>query len=174
MIELMPVTEMGLYFIACNLRAMDREEIFATRWDNDPSALVDECLFVLKRPSSFAVMAAFGGKIPLPIAVLGAVEQWPGVWDVWAFGTEDFFRVGFILTRYVRKTLIPTLLAKGARRAHCRSLASHKAAHQWLRALGATEDCERRLKSWGKNGEDFILFEWHRADMMALYKQEAA
>jgi hypothetical protein len=68
--------------------------------------------------------------------------------------------------------MIPGMLARGARRMHCRSLHTHYKAHEWLRTFG--EPSEILLKSWGKNGEDFLLFEWQRDDLLGYYKPAEA
>lgn len=160
-----------LLYILRNLRAADREEIFATRWSDDPNSLVDDCMMVAARPTSYTVMAGLAGK---PIAVLGAVEPWPGCWDVWCFGTDDFNKIAFSLTKHIRRVMIPMLLARGLRRAHCRSLSTHAKAHAWLHDLGARQTDDRVMRGWGKNGESFIMFEWHRADLLETYKPAEA
>ena len=170
-IELVTPTESALCYIASHLRTNDREELFCVRWSDDPGALVTDCMGVIARPSSITTIAKYERR---PVAVLGGVEIWPGAWDVWAFGTDEFDKVGFALTRYVRRRLIPYLLHKGMRRAHCNSLASHTKSHEWLRDLGARPEDERPMKNWGKNGEDFIMFEWHRELLLKSYPMEAA
>lgn len=170
LVRLMAVTEEALLYIASNMRERDAEEIFATRWDGDPLSLTSDCMACLERPRSVAVMAMYDHR---PAAVMGAVEVWPHVWDVWCFGTDDFDHVALSLTKYVRRTLIPYLLKNGMKRAHCRSMAKHSKAHDWLRAMGAEQDNERPMKAWGKNGEDFVLFEWHREALLELYAEGA-
>jgi hypothetical protein len=169
--NLVPATDADLFYIAANMRAADRAEIYATRWTDDPSALTDDCMIVVGCPSSWTVVARLGSE---PVAVMGAVEPWPGAWDVWCFGTDMFDRVALTMTKYIRRTFIPLLLARGLRRAHCRSMAGHDRAHAWLRLLGAKPSSEQPMRNWGKNGEDFVMFEWHREDLLKLYKAEAA
>ncbi len=165
---LAPLTDGDLLFIARNMRPADRAEIYATRWGDDPNWLVDDCLTVSQGPGAYAVIAG----IERPIAVVGAVQSWPGVFDVWAFGTPEFQRIGFALTKHIRRVMIPLLIERGAHRAHCRSLSSHTDAHDWLRMLGAHEKRDKEFKGWGKNGEDFKMFEWHLEDFKS--KAEAA
>jgi hypothetical protein len=170
-VELCPAEEGPLFYIIAHMRECDRREIFCTRWDDDPASLADDCMNVIGRANSLTVLATLDRE---PVAVLGAVETWPGTWDVWCFGTDQFEKVAFTLTKYVRRTLIPALLVRGLRRGHCRSLADHVKAHAWLRELGAKSEDERPMKSWGKNGEDFVMFEWHRHDLLKTFRPEAA
>lgn len=160
-----------LLYILRNLREQDRREIFATRWSENLDFLVDDCMGVAALPTSYTVMAGLQDK---PIAILGAVEPWPGCWDVWCFGTDQFDLIAFSLTKHIRRVMIPTLLSRGLRRGHCRSLATHTKAHAWLHDLGARPDLDRPLKSWGKGGEDFVQFEWHRADLLEMLKLSEA
>jgi hypothetical protein len=157
-----------LLYIARNMRDADKEEIYATRWSDSPNQLVDDCMTVAALPTSFTVICG----LDKPIAVLGAIEPWPGVWEVWLFATDDFRKIAFSMTKYVRKVFIPVLLERGMHRAQCRSIASHTGNHEWLYNMGARQDATRPYRGWGKNGEDFLMFEWHRADL--LKQMEAA
>ncbi len=169
-VTIVPVEESDLFYVAANMRERDRQEIYATRFSDDPSQLTDDCLWAMGRPNSIAVMAKNGVE---PVAVLGAIETWPGTWDLWCFGTEQFDTVAWALTRYCRRVYFPTLLKRGLRRAHCRSMAAHTKAHDWIHSLGANVDCDRPMRNWGKNGEDFVMFEWHRDDLLKIYKEAA-
>jgi hypothetical protein len=169
--SLLPFTRPDLTHVVRNMRAKDREEIFATMPSDHEDELVDYGMVLASLRESYTRIAYWEDK---PVAVLGAMEPWPSVCEVWCYGTDDFQKVAFSLTKHIRRNMIPTLLAKGVRRAHCRSLATHTVAHDWLRSLGAKLEDERPLRSWGKNGEDFILFEWHRENMLAMFQREAA
>ena len=164
-------TYKGMIHIVENLRARDREEIFCTRWDEGEPQLVADCMNVVGLPTSYTVMAYINNKA---VAVLGACQPWPGLWDVWCFGTDDFDQVSHLLTKHIHRKMIPTLLERGARRAHCRSLATHTKAHEWLESMGASVDRARPLKAWGKNGEDFLMFEWQREEMVRLFSRVEA
>lgn len=166
-----PLNDGDLLYIARNMRQADKEEIYATRWSEDPNRLVDDCMAVASLPTSFTAMLG----LDRPIAVLGAVEPWPGVFDVWLFATDEFPRIRFSITKYVRKVFIPALLERGMHRAHCRSIATHTVNHEWLYEMGARPDATRPCRAWGKDGEDFLMFEWHRDDLLAMMnKSEAA
>jgi hypothetical protein len=34
--------------------------------------------------------------------------------------------------------------------------------------MGARQDATRPCRGWGKNGENFLMFEWHREDLLAM------
>lgn len=150
--RLSDLNEPALAYVARHMRAADRDEIFATRWGDDPNDLVQAAL----RGGSFAWVAS----LDRPIAALGAIPMWNGVWSVWMFATDDFRRIRFGLTRFVVRDMIPALRAGGAHRAECRSLATHTEAHRWLEMLGATR--EATLRGYGRAGEDFELYVWRR------------
>jgi RimJ/RimL family protein N-acetyltransferase len=79
------------------------------------------------------------------------------------FATERWPEVALGTTRWARRVLMPALIASGAHRAECRSLASNEASHRWLLRLGAR--AEARHAGYGKNREDFITFAWRRDDV---------
>lgn len=144
--------------ICCQLREWDRREIFALMYGDDPEDLARVTLAA--GPFSWVAL-----RDDQPVAAIGATPAWPGVWRVWAFGTDDFPRVAFLLTRHVLTVMIPSLRACGAHRADCLSVVGHTVAQRWLLSLGAFP--EAVLKGYGRNGEDFIMFAW-RADPCAV------
>lgn len=162
-----PMDDGDLLYIARNMRAADRAEIEATRFSSSPNYLVDDCMAAAAMPDSYTAIVG----LDKPIAVFGAVKPWPGVYDVWCFGTEDFRKIAFSLTKHIRRVVIPLLVERGFHRAHCRSMSTHTDAHAWLETLGAKRS-EWPLKAWGKNREDFVMYEWHIEDI--LKKMRAA
>lgn len=141
-------------YIIANLRERDRAEIFATKWvDDDHSALVEAILHA----GAFQWAAYLDGE---PVAMIGATPRWPGVWSMWAFGTDKWPRVARRLTKHAKRFMFPALMNAGAIRADCYALETHADARRWLTALGAIE--EQRLANWGKNGETFVCYCWLR------------
>lgn len=165
-----PLHEGDVHYIVENMRAEDREEIYATRWSESVEDLVADCMRWGAVPKSFTAIMG----LERPIAILGAIETWPGVWTVWLFATDEFQRIRFSMTRYVRKTFIPFLIERGMHLAFCRSIASHTRNHEWLYEMGARQDATRPARGWGKNREDFLQFEWHREDLLKMLNMEAA
>lgn len=146
------LNEPALAYVARHMRAADRDEIFATRWSDDPASVVAAVL----SGGTFAWVAG----LERPIAAIGAMPMWEGVWSVWMFATDDFRQIRFGLTRFVVRSMIPALRASGAHRAECRSIATHTEAHRWLELLGAER--EATLRGYGRRGEDFELYVWRR------------
>jgi hypothetical protein len=134
-----------------NLRDADRAELTATLWHFD-SRLIAEA----SRGARFGFVALAGDGAP--VAVAGASEVWPGVFQVGLFATPRWPEIAAAVTRALRRDLAPAVIAAGAHRVHAFSLASHAEAHRWMLRLGAR--CEARLQGWGRGGEDFLLFAW--------------
>lgn len=138
--------------VARRMRDADRREVHACRWNNDDDGLAYD---VVMYDTHMKWVADWNGT---PTALIGAVNIWPHVWSVFMVATDDFHHIGFPLTRFVKRDMIPGIKMLGAKRAEARSMASHVTAHRWLKALGATQ--EATLRNFGKNGEDFVVFAW--------------
>jgi hypothetical protein len=87
----------------------------------------------------------------------------PGVWEVFAFGTDLWPSVVLDMTRYATRRIMPALLRVGFHRAECRALAFHEDSRKWIEFLGARE--EAVLKKFGRAGEDFVSYVWGREDV---------
>lgn len=157
MVRMQPLRFATVEAIARDMRTADAREIWATRANEDPTALGRD---VVRWSRIGAVAEARDGT---PVAAIGAVEGWPGVWQVWMFATARWPEVALATTRWARRVLMPGLIAEGAHRAECRSLAANEASHRWLMSLGAR--AEARHAGYGKNREDFITFAWRRDDV---------
>lgn len=141
----------AVQFIAKNMRERDWEEISATARSDDPLDLAD------------GVMALGGLKYIVflgeePVACFGAAPQHPGVFITWLFGTDRFAGALLGVTRFIRRVMIPALVAQGAHRAHCLSLASYTKIHDWIYRIGGRKEGVK--KRYGKNREDFVEFVW--------------
>lgn len=151
-VRLVTPTPKGMIHIAQNMRAPDREEIFATRWDDDPVSLaLDSCAI-----TEMSWMALLDDE---PVAAIGATPLWPRCWSVWAFGTDKWDNVVLTLTKHVSRFMFPAITAIGLR-AQCFTLSTHTQAHRWLEFCGM--DREATLPNFGKNGETFYLYAWRR------------
>ena len=155
--KLLPLDFETVLAVAQDMRRADRQEIFATRWDDNPATLAQDCV------GAGCIGAVIAGRDGAPICAIGATEMWPRVWSVWMFATDRWHEVALDATRFVKERLIPTLLDLGLRRAECRSSAMHTQAHRWLEYLGARRETEHL--DYGKNGESFIGFYWRAEDV---------
>lgn len=138
-------------FVARNMREWDRKEIFALRWDDEPDGVAADVL----RVPGFSWVAYHDDT---PAAVIGAMPMWPGVWSLFAFGTEAFPHVALTLTKHVKRFMIPALIQGGAHRGQCHSIEGHTDAHRWLESMGGKT--EPMIRGFGRNRENFIPFVW--------------
>lgn len=145
-----PLTRDALLCVAAKMRAPDRHEIFATRFDEDAAALVADLM------AGDPVGAIIAAEDDTPVAVLGATEMWPGLWSMWMFATDRWPEVARAATRFAKEEMWPALLALGLRRGECRSAVQHQMAHRWLRHLGGVQ--ESIHPAYGKGGETYIGF----------------
>lgn len=142
---------LGAYSVAENMRAADKEEIYATRWDETPEALARDAMC----NAEFAWIAWLGDT---PVCAFGAIALHPGVWSIWMFATDDFPKVAFGVTKFIIKVLKPVLTGGMAHRIECRSHANHTTAHKWLELIGLSRESE--IPKFGKNKEKFYLYSW--------------
>ena len=149
--RLQPLHPAPIAQVLYNLREADRRELGATLWRLDSGGLA---LASAQTRLGFVALADDGA----PVAVAGAQEIWPGVFQVGLFATPRWPEVAGGVTRALRRDLGPAVIASGAHRAHAFSHAANEESHRWLLRLGAR--CEARLAGWGRGGEDFLLFTW--------------
>lgn len=150
--ELPQIDHEAAAYVVEHMRASDRREIEATNWTLD--GLAERVMDARE----FAFFASHRGR---PAAVIGAVPMWPGVWSVFAFGTDDFKACGLRLTKFARRFIIPAIWNGGGHRMECASIEGHDEAHAWLEALGFYRESE--MQSYGKRGETFYRYvQWRR------------
>jgi len=150
--NLITLSQEAVAHVAANMRQRDKDEIYATRWSEDPEALAQSV--VSCKPFAFVACA----DDDEPVCVFGVYEMWPGVFSVFMFATDRWDEVSLSVTRYAMKTMIPCVMSEGFVRAECRSLSTHEQAHRWLEMLGAYKESEHRC--FGKNGETFFTYSW--------------
>lgn len=136
-----------------NMRERDREEIYATRYGENPEDVARDAV----NSGAFRWGAYLDGR---PVAMLGAFPRWPNVWTAWAFGTDEWPKVVLSLSKHVMRFMIPALYRAGATRVDATALETHFDARRWLTAMGAAP--EKPLANWGKNGQTFVCYVWTR------------
>lgn len=146
------LSESGLLYVADNMREIDKKEVFATMWGDNPSDLAE----TIVSKDGFGWIAS--GNDNLPIAAFGAIACWPGVWQVWMFATDRWPEVAMDVTRFIRRIMIPAIKSTDWIRAECRSIDGHHVAHRWLESLGAKR--EASLAMFGKGGDTFHVYSW--------------
>lgn len=137
-------------YIAKNMGEDFRKEIYATRWNDDPSSIVEQAM----------VGGEFGWVCGLerPIAAIGATPVWPNVWQVWMFATDELPKIRFSLTRFVKQVMIPAMKKSGAHAGHCYVNEEFGSAQGWLEYLGAQKGGP--MKNFGRNKETFFMYSW--------------
>ena len=144
--------------ICQNMRDLDVDEIFATRYDDcapwalfhDLQAAAPGCAwFEIARPETST----------LPIALFGVSPQSPGTGAAFLIGTRQL-RLAHArqIAARIREVIIPALLRAGLHRVEAHSLASYRWAHRFMRSAGAQSEGIRH--NMGKAGEDFETFVW--------------
>ncbi len=156
-VRMVRATSVDAVAVARAMRAADRREVMALRpAGTDPAGPILEAVAA---DGAWSFCARRGGRA---VAVVGAVEMRPALWSVYLVATEDWPAVATAVTRFVRRTLVPGLLAAGANRAECRSIEGHRTAHRWLERLGAVREAD--LVDCGPGRETFRLYAWRRRD----------
>lgn len=138
--------------VAQRMRAIDRKEVFALRWDNSEEKLAFACMH---RGDLKWVAKAADGE---PVYAMGVYPAWPGRWELWGFATDRWPEVMLSVTKFIKRNMVQTLRAGLGNRIDCISLVEKVDGHRWLKYLGATE--LTLLRAYGRNGEDFKWFEW--------------
>lgn len=154
MVTLTDVDYLALEFICLGMRESDKAEIYALRNYDNPLQLALDAHAAIRNMGRGRI-AWVNGK---PAAVAALTEEWPGVWYIWMFGTEDLKAAAVPLMRWFRHEAKDILTVCKGHRLHCDSKWDHYEAHKMLKAMGARE--EHRFPKYGKDGEDFIRFVW--------------
>ncbi len=140
-------------FVSEWMRERDYAEISAVHFVDDRPELV-ELLTFLYGKSPDTLCASWRGT---PVAVGGFYQMRPGTCAMGMWATDMFPRVGLGLTRFLVKTMMPSLVRAGVHRFECASLDGYNEVHAWLRTLGLEQEGPPR-RNYGKNGESYIFF----------------
>lgn len=140
----------AVHHVVTHMRRWDRREIFATRWTDEAVAFTNDIMAV---PGSRGVAWVDDE----PVACIGAMPMWHGVWSPWCFGTDRFPEAALLLTRHAKRVIIPFLRDAGAHRLEVKTLDGHEDSQAWLkRCFG----CHREAThpGYGRNGETFHTY----------------
>lgn len=147
------------------MRPSDYEEVEAQVDDFDPALIAAWAL----RDQAYCV--EIDGN---PEAGFGAGLMRSGYFVAWSWGSRRMWRCVPHITRFVRDVMVPTIYEAGGWRVEARALASNEQACRWLERMGAER--QGLLENFGKNGEDFILYQWtrNRHDVLCREAAEAS
>jgi hypothetical protein len=143
--------------VLVRLRARDRFELAALGFSAADAAVALAAQPVLARAfhddAGPQALVAFHAVTPATVAAsLLATDRWPRV-------ARRIFRWGHVAAR-------PFLLARGYRRAECRTQAGHDDAIRFLERLGFVRECE--VPQFGADGATFLQYAWRLNDHVPL------
>jgi hypothetical protein len=148
-----PATFLDLSYVAANLCPADQAEISCQVEQYDPLGVAAAAL------SGYAFTVEAGGNPELAFgAARGRADG--TLWIAWSWGTKRSWRALPDAIRFIQQHLQPMVYRDGALRVEARALASNERAHRFLERIGGRCDCA--LRSYGKGGEDFLLYSWTR------------
>jgi len=149
--EVKPANLRDLSYVAAHMRASDRAEV---------EAQIDEWNAVHVAAMSlrdFAYIVELNGN---PEAAFGCGQVRKGYWIAWSWMSPRGIRCVPAMVEFITEQLQPAVYAAGALRVEARALATHRMARRFLERIGGEFCCE--LPAYGKNGEDFVLYQWTR------------
>ena len=152
-VQFLPPNLMAITYVCENLREIDRRECINAFFGTPQDLAISHFSF----RGAYTRVVWFGSA---PAAVVGTYEMWPGVWSMWAFGTDLWPKVVVPITKFIRRELDPFIKSQGAHRAQAIAHADHTEAHAWIEMLGMER--EGVLKGYGRDGSDYVSFAWRK------------
>jgi len=146
-----PVSEDRLRYVIQNVRERDHNEIYALRFDQDPERFLQSQMHIM------GDMCRIWERNGVPVSVQGVTPVWPGVWHMFAYGTDEWPKVVLSMTRWAWGFVIPAM-CNVAHRVEARAMITHTESRRWIESFGAREECV--LSEYGKNRESFVLYVW--------------
>jgi len=137
--------------VARNMRENDRREVMATRWDDDVEGFAIDCF----RAPGLAWVAV--NKEDEPVVMGGVAINSPGVGTAWMVGSDKWLTVALEVSRFCKKSIKTIFEGDDVHRIQAFSAIFHTQSHKWLEIVGMQPN--NLLSQWGKEGEDFILFD---------------
>jgi RimJ/RimL family protein N-acetyltransferase len=145
-------------YIAANMREADYREI-ACLWKHWDTRALGICAMETAVPG-MAWSIWYRGEPIVAYGLSYAAAFDPDHWQIWAFGTNRFKRAVPMMTRHIQS--IGDVIKAGCRRLQVITHTEHDISHRWLEGLGAQR--EGVMRSYGRNGEDFVLYSWVNRD----------
>lgn len=146
--------------VARNMRARDLDEIMAVSHAETRADLIDA---LVARYADAPDAYCFGDDQGW-IAIGAMAAHRPNVITLGFFATDRFPALALPIARFARRELFPAYRARGVHRIDCVSKADYPAAHKWITLLGLRR-APHTLRGFGRDGQDFLQFEWVRDDL---------
>ena len=156
MITFGPATYKQIHYVSMMMRDRDFEEITAVNYENTREELADA---LAKRYDDFPFCFCFSCDNE-PVCILVGVNCYPGFWSIGMWATPKISKIGKKLTSIIRNEFFGAMRASGMHRVECKSIVGYNEVHKWLLALGFRIQEKGILEKFGKDKQDFILFEW--------------
>lgn len=137
------------------MRESDAVEIYSLRPYDSPLAWAWDAHQALRNLGR-ARVAWWKGR---PAGVFGFTEAWPGHWEVWMFGTDDYRNVAIELVRWARKEANDILTVCNGRRLQADVREGHPDAHRLIKAMGAMPEGPLMV-NYGKDGSAYQRYVW--------------
>ena len=158
--EIRPGNPRDLCWIAANLRAEDRREIFASALLESATEAAMLSWYSSGPEWCWTVWLEDQPQAAFGISYAGPMQ--PHLRSAWAWGTERFKRCAPAITRFCKAEWPQRLIAEGVTRVEIRSLKGHDIASRWLAALPAR--LEGEMTNYGVKGETFELWAFLKED----------
>lgn len=148
-------TKRDVWQVALHMRERDFAELSGVNpAENREELAHDLAMRFGEHPS---IMTAFHNDVP--VCVGGAISPRPGVASLLFFATDGFDKIVFPMTRFIKRTLFPSLRKNGIHRIDAISLDGYALVHSWLETIGLRQETQPLL-GFGKNRESYVIFSW--------------
>jgi hypothetical protein len=142
----------ALEYLAFSMRPVDKHEIFGNLPTDNPLEFA-AMVYQATAKNGYGWLGWLNGR---PVAALGIFENFPGNWQIWSFGTEDYPLVVVGFLERLTQAIEAARRDHGLHRLECRSIRIHSSAHRLLRVLGF--ESEGVLRCYGRDRSDYFLF----------------
>jgi len=134
-----------------NMQAIERKAIEATHWEVNNESIASG---FIKYTNGLSYCALSDSGEPVVVGGLNFIT--PSVAQAQMFGTDKWCEVYKEVTKATRQVM-DQVLNESVKRIQVRSLAEHHIAHKWYEK-SLDMRLESKIHSYGKNGEDFVMY----------------
>lgn len=154
MIRLGDATKEQVHYIAMNMRERDFQELRALSW------------FDTREEIAADLAERYGGRMfcfcftykDEPVAILAGIAMHKSLWNMGFFATDKISKIKKVVTKFCSREFFGGMRTAGAIRVECQSIVGYNEIHKWLLLLGFRQG--QTLEKFGKDGQDFVTFEW--------------
>lgn len=152
-VDIRPGVLRDVSFVIANMREQDKAEAYCQLPEGTKA---HELAYGLLMGSKECYVAYLKDH---PVATFGICQGMSiASLVIWALGTDRMTRVIPAITRFVVTDVMRRAIDAGHVSMEARSIATHHAAHRWMKATGAQR--EGKPYPFGRNGELFATYRW--------------